>query len=211
MVAAHPETFFSRQWDKSEAGSLCICQFLVCWSVVTVNERSREEQGGGERRREEERGGRRRGAARSCWQVDELWAVRGAEASSGCCFTGDPHLRLDRSSSKTCNRLNIHNFFPAPPPFLQEHWKKSSTFLFFEFPFLGWGFFPYRWRDLKMALHGLTLRKAEADLFDCCWFVTVEAALSDWTLSPFSSWSFFSFFLRISRRFSQKTEARYLD
>lgn len=33
--------------------------------------------------------GGRRGIARSCWQVDELCAVRGAETSSSCTHTGD--------------------------------------------------------------------------------------------------------------------------
>ena len=85
----------------------------------------------------------------------------------------------------------------SSPPHL--HFSKNTEkkinffFFFFKFLFFLWlsFFFLNRWQDLKMALHGLTLRKAEADLFDCCWFVTVEAALSDWTLAPFSSWSFF--------------------
>lgn len=127
-------------------------------AIVTVNSCSNWIRGGS---------GGRRGAARSCWQVEELCAVRGAETSSGCCLTGDPHLRLDWSSADL-HRLKIFTFFP--PRFLKEY-KKISVLLFSN-----------RCLDLKMALHGLTLRKAKADLFDCC-FVTVKPALSDWTCS----------------------------
>lgn len=55
--------------------------------------------------------------------------------------------------------------------------------LFFIAFFLGVIIVINRWRDLKMAMHGLTLRKAKADLFDYL-FVTVKLALSDWRLPP---------------------------
>lgn len=144
--------------------------------------------------------GGRRGAARSCWQVDELCAVRGAETSSSCTHTGDPppQVRPELRSAPPAQASHI------PTPVSQRIESKSSKFSSSALPF------PYRWLDLKMALHGLTLRKAKADLFDCC-FVTVKPTLSDWT--RFSSFSIFwrIFFFWAPRCFSLKRNRRVIS
>lgn len=95
-------------------------------------------------------------------------------------------LRLLPPHRRSSPQINPELHQPTPAQdFLHFHpcfSKEKEKINFFYLLFCSF-FFLYHWLDLKMALHGLTLRKARADLFDCC-FVTVKPALSDWTCFP---------------------------
>lgn len=122
------------------------------------------------------RGGRRRGAAPSCWQVDGLNAVRGAETPRAAVTPEILHLRF-RVGLFFFHRLELITWSPQ-----DSFLKPQTSFNFFNVFFVPPFSSP---QDFKMALHGLTARKAKADLFDYC-FVTAKPALSDWACNAFS-------------------------
>lgn len=126
-----------------------------------------------------ERRGGRRGAAPKCWQVDALSAVLKAPRAAAR-RTGDPAPPLQRGA-------------PFLPPAGENHLKRFPEifilFLFLINFLLHWVPPSSSPLDLKMALLGLTARKAKADLFD---YSSVPPALSDWAFIPHFSCAFFS-------------------